>query len=80
MTAHSRMLLMKCQTSFVALNIEPEDDSEDEIDDSKEIQVGHMSDPWEYCRCRILNNRTDRRGFETLPSRLEIAFAGAQFL
>lgn len=45
MTAHSRMLLMKCQTSFVALNIEPEDDSEDEIDDSKEIQVGHMSDP-----------------------------------
>lgn len=26
-------------TSFVALNIEPEDDSEDEIDDSKEIQI-----------------------------------------
>lgn len=34
---------MKHQTSFVALNIEPEDDSEDEIDDSKEIQVGQMS-------------------------------------
>lgn len=36
---------MECQTSFVALNIEPEDDSEDEIDDSKEIQVGYMSFP-----------------------------------
>lgn len=28
------------QSTFVALNIEPEEDSEDEIDDSKEIQVG----------------------------------------
>lgn len=26
----------------MALNIEPEDDSEDEIDDSKEIQVAHL--------------------------------------
>lgn len=34
------------QASFVALNIEPEDDSEDEIDDSKEIQVAHLSCPW----------------------------------
>ena len=30
---------MHAKTSFVALNIEPEEDSEDEIDDSKEIQV-----------------------------------------
>ena len=29
----------------MALNIEPEDDSEDEIDDSKEIQVGCSSAP-----------------------------------
>lgn len=27
----------------MALNIEPEDDSEDEIDDSKETQVAHLS-------------------------------------
>ena len=27
----------------MALNIEPEDDSEDEIDDSKEIQVAHLA-------------------------------------
>lgn len=33
------MALMYEQASFVALNIEPEEDSEDEIDDSKEIQV-----------------------------------------
>lgn len=30
----------------MALNIEPEDDSEDEIDDSKEIQVAHLSSTW----------------------------------
>lgn len=30
----------------MALNIEPEDDSEDEIDDSKEIQVTHLSRTW----------------------------------
>lgn len=30
----------------MALNIEPEDDSEDEIDDSKEIQVAHLSNTW----------------------------------
>ncbi len=34
---------MKKQASFVALNIELEDDSEDEIDDSKEIQVANLS-------------------------------------
>lgn len=38
----SRVLTMR-QANFVALNIEPEDDSEDEIDDSKEIQVAHLS-------------------------------------
>lgn len=27
------------QSAFVALNIEPDDDSDDEIDDTKEIQV-----------------------------------------
>lgn len=32
-------LIISLKTSFVALNIEPEEDSEDEIDDSKEIQV-----------------------------------------
>lgn len=31
----------------MALNIEPEDDSEDEIDDSKEIQVAHLSITWQ---------------------------------
>lgn len=45
MASHSKMLLTKRQTSFVAINIEPEDDSDDEIDDSKEIQVGHISCP-----------------------------------
>lgn len=30
----------------MALNIEPEDDSEDEIDDSKEIQVAQLSSTW----------------------------------
>jgi hypothetical protein len=28
------------QASFVALNVEPESDTEEDIDDSKEIQVG----------------------------------------
>lgn len=27
------------QASFVAFNVEPEEDSEDELDDTKEIQV-----------------------------------------
>ena len=27
------------QSTFIALNIEPDDDSDDEIDDTKEIQV-----------------------------------------
>lgn len=30
----------------MALNIEPEDDSEDEIDDSKEIQVAQLASTW----------------------------------
>lgn len=38
----SKMLTMR-QASFVALNIEPEDHSEDEIDDSQEIQVAQLS-------------------------------------
>lgn len=41
----NNMLTMR-QASFVALNIEPEDDSEDEIDDSEEIQVAHQSCTW----------------------------------
>jgi hypothetical protein len=27
------------QSTFIALNIEPDDDTDDEIDDTKEIQV-----------------------------------------
>ena len=27
------------KSSFVAINVEPEEDTEDEVDDSKEIQV-----------------------------------------
>lgn len=34
-----RSSLIFAKASFVALNIEPEDQSEDEVDDSKEIQV-----------------------------------------
>ncbi len=34
-------LLIRCtmQSTFIALNIEPDDDTDDEIDDTKEIQV-----------------------------------------
>ena len=36
--------LIITQATFVALNIEPDDDSEEEIDDSKEIQVRDHSE------------------------------------
>lgn len=42
----------------MALNIEPEDDSEDEIDDSKEIQVAHLSITW-LAAVWIFNDITD---------------------
>lgn len=42
----------------MALNIEPEDDSEDEIDDSQEIQVAHLSSTW-LVAVWILNDITD---------------------
>lgn len=81
MTIQLRMLLTNRQTSFVALNIEPEDDSEDEIDDSKEIQVGCLFYPENgVLSLPAIDNPTDRRGVEAVPSGLEIAFSVPQFL
>lgn len=37
-----RCKLMTVQSAFTAFNIEPEEDNEDEIDDSKEIQVRRL--------------------------------------
>ena len=65
---------MTCQTSFVALNIEPESDSEDEIDDSKEIQVGLSI--YRTNTCRIMPyHYADRRGLKALPECTQTTFS-----
>ena len=47
------MKLTVLQSAFLAINVEPEEDDDDEIDDSKEIQVNRL-----LCqiRCLILNH------------------------
>lgn len=42
--------LISCQANFTALNIEPDDHSDDEVDNTKELQVG-----FEEAFCELSN-------------------------
>lgn len=71
------MALMYEQASFVALNIEPEEDSEDEIDDSKEIQVP-IKRGYVFVLKEKSNLFLDRRSFEAVSNRIKIPISGAR--
>lgn len=68
--------LIHFQSMFTALNIEPESDTEDEVDNTKEIQVSPKTcstSPSFICEL-------DRRSLETLPERFEVTLPGSPVL
>lgn len=68
------------QSSFVPLNVEIESESEDEIDDSKEIQVCPSSVIEFLAVIADPNLSVDRGGSKIISKCPEITFAGPRIL
>jgi hypothetical protein len=68
------------QSSFVPLNVEIESESEDEIDDSKEIQVCSSSVILFFAAIAHPKLSVDRGGSKVISKRPEITFAGPRIL
>ena len=64
------------KSTFTALNLEPEDDDDNEIDDSKEIQAKLLT----YPLILHILTKPDRRSPQTLPERAQIPQSGTKVL